>query len=70
METKKSSSVQWLVIGVVMLLLLILQGGLEAAGLMSRNSDLHYFGVMILGGGGAIISVIGLIRIIVQKLRN
>lgn len=69
METKKSSSTQWLLFGAVFILLLFAFAYIDRMPSVQISDPLRMLASAILGGG-AVFLVVGIINFIIEKVRK
>ena len=70
METKKSSSKQWLLLGVVFILLLFVFAYITLLPSVQISYTLQTLASAILGAGGLLFLIVGIIKFVIEKFRK
>lgn len=70
METKKSSSKQWLILGVVFILLLFVFAYVNRMPSVQISGPLQTLASAIFGAGGLLFLVIGIIKFVIEKSKK
>lgn len=70
METKKSNSTQWLVLGAVLVLLLFVFAYLNRMPSVQFSAGIQGLASVIFGFGGALCLIIGIVKFAIEKLKK
>lgn len=70
METKKSSSTQWLILGAVFILLLFVYAYVSKYTSIVFSYGFEFLATAILGAGGVIFLIVGIVKYIAERLRK
>lgn len=70
MDTKKSSSIQWLLLGAVFILLLFAFVYIDRMPSVQISGPLQTLASAILGGGGLVFLMIGIVKFVIEKVRK
>jgi hypothetical protein len=70
MESKKSSSTEWLLLGAVLVLLLFVFAYINRIPSMRFSAEIQGLASVIFGAGGALCLVIGIVKFVMEKLKK